>query len=55
MRNNYTKPIFVTTSKYLIPVKYFDDEKYFIEIVELKEEDLPPFPKSRKGFIVYLK
>ena len=55
MRKNDTKPVFVTTSRHLLPKKYFDDEKYFIEIVELKEEDLPPFPKSRKGYIVYLK
>ena len=55
MRNNYTKPVFVTTSRHLLPKKYFDDEKCFIEIVQLKEEDLPPFPKSRTGFIVYLK
>lgn len=55
MRNNYTKPVFVTTSRHLMPVKYFDDEKYFIEIVELDEKDLPPFPKSRFKFIVYLK
>ena len=49
------KPVFTTTSKYLIPYKYFDDEKYFIEIIQLKEEDLPPFPKSRRKYIVYLK
>ena len=38
MRNNYTKPVFVTTSRYLIPKKYFDDEKYFIEIVVFDPE-----------------
>lgn len=55
MRNNYTKPIYVTTSKWLLPKKYFDEEKYFIEIIQLKEEDLPAFPKSKKKYIVYLK
>lgn len=54
MTNNY-KPVFVTTSRWLLPKKYFDDEKYFIEIIQLKEEDLPEFPKSKKKYIVYLK
>ena len=55
MRNNYTKPVFITTSRWLLPKKYFDDEKYFIEIVLLDKKDLPEFPKSRKKYIVYLK
>lgn len=54
MRNNYT-PIFVTRSRWLLPKKYFDDEKYFIEIVLLDEKDLPEFPKSRKEYRVYSK
>lgn len=39
MTKNYTEPVFVTTSRYLIPKKYFDDEKYFIEIVVFNDPE----------------
>ena len=42
MRNNYTKPVFVTRSVELLPKKYFDDEKYFIEIVVFNDSEHKP-------------
>ena len=58
MRNNYKpyneKPVFVTTCKYLIPKKYFNDEKYFIEIVVFDEE-YDPALAGMEEYIVYLK
>ena len=40
MTNNY-KPVFTTTCKLLIPKKYFNDKRYFIEIFVYDEEDNP--------------
>ena len=37
MRKN-DKPVFTTTCRCLIPKKYFNDKRYFIEIVVYDEE-----------------
>ena len=55
MRNNYTKPVFVTTSRYLIPKKYFDDEKYFIEIVVFNPEHRPVIQLSAEVYTLIKK
>ena len=63
MRKN-DKLIFITTSRWLIPVKYFDDEKYFIEIevkdpkgnlYTLSAEEYKPPVAGKKEYRIYLK
>ena len=54
MRKNYTKPVFTTTCRCLIPKKYFNDKKYFIEIYVYDEENDPELA-GLKEYIVYLK
>ena len=52
MRNN--KPVFITTCKPLIPKKYFNAKRYYIEVVVYDEEDGPELAGLTE-YIVYSK
>ena len=51
MTNNYT-PVFTTTCRLLIPKKYFNDKRYFIETV-VYDEEYDPELAGLKEYIVY--
>ena len=53
MKNNNT-PVFTTTCKCLIPKRFFNDKKYFIETI-VYDEEYDPELAGMKEYIVYSK